>query len=261
MTMFTQYEKNKWREINNIIISQNQGLRKAVIITPTIGKLSLKIAIESVLTQDYESLVHLIVIDGECHYLRVNKMINEYNTEKILIIKLPFNTGQGGFNGHRIYAAISYLINSDYIFFLDEDNWLDTDHVSSIINLIETKELDWAYSMRKIYNYDYSYIADDNCESIGKFLPFSDSYYLIDTNCYGLKRQTLTSVAHLWYHPLGADRYFFRGLDRIFPKYECTNLYTTNYLLTEGRHPNAEYFLKGNQYMMNKYNNRLPWIP
>lgn len=135
----------------------------------------------------------------------------------VLFVSLvPFNTCNGiagyKFNGHRIYAACSYLINARYVFFLDEDNWYDPNHVSSLVELIEGDNLDWAYSLRKIHDHNGVFIVNDDCENLGPWLPFSGYHNLVDTNCYAVKREVLAKVAHAWYHPLGADRFFLRGL-------------------------------------------------
>ena len=220
----------------------------------------MKKAINSVINQDCQGVTHLLVVDGSCYEKKVNEIVSGYADKKIRMLSLPFNTGRNGFNGHRIYAASAYLVDHEYVFFLDEDNWFDTNHVSSIINLIKTKKLDWAYSMRKIYDYDSTYIAEDNCESIGSFPSFSNRPNLVDTSCYGFKRQTLVKVAHCWYHPLGADRYFFHIISQLFPNHRSTGQYTLNYELTKNRMPTSDFFLQGNQHMLKKYDNQLPWL-
>lgn len=237
---------------------------KAVVITPTTGSGLLHCAIDSVAKQDFEDIVHLLVVDGPEFELEVKQIASKFSNSHYNISVLPFNTGANGLNGHRIYASFPLLVNADYILFLDEDNWWDSDHVGSLIELVEDMRLDWAHSMRKIYTYDEVYIADDNCESIGMFEPFSflkkgwTSY--IDTNCYIFKRNTIVQTAHYWYHPLRADRYFFNHLALKFPNYLSSKRYTVNYRLKMNGPVAPEYIIEGNAYMEEKYENKLPWL-
>lgn len=249
--------------VDHIIKNSNTGSPKATVLTPSTGSAFLSKAIESVLTQNFEDILHLIIVDGLQFEREVRQITSKFDSEKCKFFTLPFNTGKNGLNGHRIYASFPLLINSDYIFFLDEDNWWDIDHTASLIELLENNNLDWAHSMRKIYTHDEVYVAHDNCESLGMYAPFSNlkrgwpSY--IDTNCYIFKRNTIVQTAHFWYHPLRADRYFFHHLARKFPNYVSSKKYTTNYRLKKET-IFSEYILEGNQYMMNKYNSDLPWL-
>jgi len=227
------------------------------IITPTTGSSHLLKVLESVKNQLYNNIVHYIVIDGEEYAKSTMELISLYQDVKI--ITLPFNTGKGGFNGHRIYAASSYIINEEYFFFLDEDNWYDENHVSSLMELLINEDLDWAYSLRKICSHDGIFITDDNCESLGDWEPFSGYSKLVDTNCYAIKKNTMLNYGSAWYHRRGADRNFYRILSSNITKYSCSKLYTVNYRIHENRPPFSSYFIRGNTLMLEKYNYHLPW--
>ena len=230
------------------------------VITPTTGKNTLNDAIKSVSDQSYKNIVHLIVVDCEKYKKKTKKIIKQYSSKNIKTMNLPFNTGKDGFNGHRIYAAVSYLVNTKYIIFLDEDNWFDTNHVKSMVDFLENKNLDWAYSLRKIYQENKVFVANDNCESIGSYRPYSKMPYLVDTNCYIFKRLTIIKTTQFWYHPKGVDRYFFEKISKLFPKFACSGKFTVNYRLTENRPPFPGFFKKGNTRMLKKYSNKLPWL-
>lgn len=242
------------------IISLRQNTPTVTIITPTTGSLFLRKAIESVLSQSYGDVLHLIIVDGEQNLSNAEKITSQFESQKLKLIVLPHNTGEGGMNGHRIYAAIPYLVNSDYVFLLDEDNWYESNHVSSLVELMDREGLDWTYSMRNICTYDGNFVTMDNCESIGNYRPYSKQNNLVDTNCYGFRRSTLVKSAHLWYHPLKADRYFFHHIKKYSPKFKSSREYTVNYRLKETRPLFPEFFLQGNQFMLKKYNGNLPWL-
>jgi len=246
--------------IDNIFNIHYQHYKKAIVVTPTTGSACLKDALESVSNQGYKNLDHLVVIDGAGFEEDSKCILNQFKSEHIKIMTLPFNTGSHGFNGHRIYAAASYLINSDYVFFLDQDNWYDENHVGSLVDLMETENLDWAYSLRKIYKESTEFVVNDNCESLGSYPSYSRRPNLVDTNCYALRRRILTQVAQAWYHPLQADRHFFQQISSKFPNFKTTSQYSVNYRLTANRPPTPEFFLQGNQFMLKKYNGNLPWL-
>ncbi|MBU1822778.1 MAG: glycosyltransferase family 2 protein [Bacteroidetes bacterium] len=233
---------------------------KLIIVTPTTGDQHLYQAIESVQSQSYENLLQYIIVDGAEYESKVEDIAKNFNAEKLRIVTLPYNTGKNGINGHRIYASMPLLLNSEYVMFLDEDNWWDADHVKSLVELIERDNLDWAFSMRKIYTQGGVFVTNDNCENIGPYPSFSQWSNLVDTNCYAFKRSTIVQTAHYWYHPLRADRFFYKHLAEAFPNYKSTGKYTVNYRLNESRPPSPDYFLRGNQYMMDKYNYKLPWV-
>jgi glycosyltransferase involved in cell wall biosynthesis len=244
--------------VGNIIDKSKSN--KVIVITPSTGSQLLTWAIKSICDQDYLDLKHLIVVDG-CEFLeRTVQISNQFASEKLEVLMLPENTGRNGMNGHRIYAAVPFLMNAEYIFFLDQDNWFEPNHVSSMIKLMESENLDWTFAMRKVYKENGEFITNDNCESLGDYQCYSRLPNLVDTNCYGFKRSTLVKSAHYWYHPLRADRYFFHHLKEASPKFKSTGLYSVNYRLTENRPPSPGFFLAGNQYMLDKYQGKLPWI-
>ncbi len=231
---------------------------KAVVITPATGSKELVNAIDSIDRQTYKDLLHLIVVDGDCYLEDTLKILRETKASSYKLVSLPFNTGNNGFNGHRIYASIPYILNCKYVFLLDEDNWYDDNHIESLINLIEENDLDWAYSFRKIYSHDKKFITDDNCESLGDYPSYSARINLVDTSCYAIKAEVLKRICHIWYHPLGADRIFFDALSTHFKKYAASKLYTLNYRLHSNRPPLDNFFYQGNQAMLVKYNG-YPW--
>ena len=88
---------------------------------------------------------------------------------------LKENVGRDGFYGHRICAAFSHLVNSDYVLYLDQDNWFDPDHVAASIETIERTGSDWTYSPRKICSRSGAYLFNDDCESLGKWMAWTNT--------------------------------------------------------------------------------------
>lgn len=234
------------------------------VITPTVGSPKLWDAIESVKAQTYPCK-HLIVLDGPD--VKADRLPWTYNGyENCHIVKTPENTGANGFNGQRIYAAYPHLVNSDYIAFLDEDNWFEPNHIQSLVETIERKNLDFAYSLRKIFSPDKKYQCNDECESLGKwpiFMSRGSQYgnqFLIDTSAYLFKREFIQKTCHLWHSGAwGEDRRYYYAV-KDHAKYDTNGDYTLCYRL-DGN-PNSvsrEFFIEGNKTQEAYYGGNFPW--
>ena len=239
-------------------------MAKAIVITPTTGAPELAEAIRSVNNQSI-SVDHLIVCDGAEFKEQTKKVLNDFQDQtNIYECYLPFNTGGGGYYGHRIMAAFSHLVNYDYILFLDQDNWFDTNHVELLVSECEKYNFEWAYSLRKIVDKDGNFICEDNCESLGRWPVWVDkNSYLIDSSSYCFSQSFIRMVGHIWDFGWGGDRRFYTIVkDEINHKnYGCTSQHTLNYRLggNEGS-VQADFFIVGNEKTLEYFNNKLPWL-
>lgn len=238
--------------------------KSVIVVTPTIGSPKLADAVESVQKQTYKNLNHLIVVDGADHFMNAVDNIPFGVDSNIQILPLPYNTGKsaGDFYGHRIYAGIPHLLNADYIFFLDEDNWYEPDHVASLVEVLDRGN-DFAHSLRKIYNPDKSYVCDDNCEALGQwpiYFSHDNPQYLADTSSFAFNRKFLEKTCHLWHSGWGGDRRYFYSVKE-WSKWDTCRKHTLCYRLDGNPGSvNADFFLKGNQEQLAHYNGELPWL-
>ena len=239
--------------------------KSVIVITPTIGSPKLLDAFESVEKQTYGNIKHLIVVDGPDYYKKVLDTLGLFSlNRKQQLSVAPENTGANGFYGHRIYAAYAHLVNAEYVFFLDEDNWYHPDHVRSLVETIENRQLDFAYSLRSIYDKDKNYLCDDNCEALGEwpiyFTNDSEKQYLVDTSSYAFRRKFLIQVASFWHSGWGGDRRFFNMI-REQSSHANSKQRTLCYRLdgNEGS-VSKEFFEKGNAYYSELYNGKFPWM-
>jgi glycosyltransferase involved in cell wall biosynthesis len=240
--------------------------KSVTVLTPTTGNDKLLKCIQSVHNQTYKNIHHLLVIDGPHHYQKTIDIFEQSRNlnqdEYVRFATLPENTGSNGFYGHRIYAAFPHLINTDYIAFLDEDNWFDENHIESLVNTIEEKQLDFAYSLRKVYVGD-EYLADDCCEAIGRWpIAWSDgTQHLVDTSSYCFKREWFINVCQIWHYGWGGDRRFFTFVKHQ-SNYDTTGLHTLNYNLPDMNKAyggDIDIFSKYNEIMKQKHNGEYPW--
>lgn len=230
---------------------------KVAVVTPTIASEHLKRCLDSVSNQTYGDITHYVFVDGKDYHL--DAQIETLKHDKVKTVILEENVGKGWY-GHRVYAACSFLVNADIICYLDEDNWLEPNHVQSLVEEME-KGKEWAYSLRKIYDKDGKYLCDDNCESLGKWPAyFDDRVQHIDTSCFAVKRDVAVRIGHAWYGQWGADRQFFHTLKKHFSNFSCTGEYTLNYRLDGNENSVKEdFFNEGNRVMSSKYPDGFPW--
>jgi len=240
--------------------------KQVCVITPTVGETNLKRAIKSVENQTYKNIMHLIVIDGPEYWekaLANMSLSNEKSNAYVTVA--PFNTGANGMYGHRIFAGYPQFINTDYIAFLDADNWWDENHVESLVETIEKDErLDWVHSLRKVY-INGEYLADDCCEAIGRWgiqwMPKDEPQYLVDTSSYLFKTKWLIHTSQLWHWGWGGDRRFFM-LVKDHSTYDTSGLHTLNYELPDmgkAYGGQKDIFAKYNSIMKQKHGGEYPW--
>ncbi len=238
--------------------------KSVVVITPTVGSSKLKDAAESVMKQTYNNLIHLFVVDGSDKHTAFLENIPHLDPTKAQSIVLPFNTGAKGLNGQRIYASIPHLVDADYVFFLDEDNWYEPDHVSTLVETIEKNNLDWAHSLRKIYTPDKKYITDDNCESLGKwpiYFSHDNPQYLVDTSSFAFTRKFIQSTCHLWHSGAwGEDRRYFYAIANQ-SKWDTNGKHTLCYRVDGNpQSVSGNFFIDGNKKQLEHYKGILPWL-
>lgn len=208
---------------------------RVAVVTTTVGRNTLEQAIRSIQQQTYPCQ-HYIFIDGKQFWEQVKAQELEQRYPDVTFVFLPMNTGGKDHVGNgAIHAIAPYLLQEEIICFLDDDNWHSPDHVEHLVRLIEQCGLDYAYSLRKLYDSQYQYICDDNIESLG-FWSFTHDY-LIDTNSYALTRKIAFQVAEQWHSGIINDRNVFKKLIELKAKGGCTGKRTTHYKFNMENNP------------------------
>lgn len=241
-----------------------QGRYPVSVITATTGTPKLRRAIESVQAQTYDRVEHVIVIDGPSGAESVRRMLPGDTRRDIQVIPLPFNTGADGYNGHRIYAACIYLANGRFVCFLDEDNWFEPHHIESLMRLIESKGLEWAYALRNIVDADGGFVTQDNCESLGAWPIWNaPSSHLVDMNCYLIRRDIAigaSPVFHRRIYDLSPDFELCRFLLGAAKRFDTNGDYTVNYTAANTANSvQSDFFTTGNRTMSQRFGGRFPW--
>ena len=222
-----------------------QNSKTVAVITSTIGRPELTLAIKSVQNQTYPCK-HYVFVDGNIFCDKAKSILTQF--PNVVPIYLPMNTGKNRILNGAINAAAAFLVEEDIICYLDDDNQLREDHVESLVNVIE-QGADFSYSLRAFYDLNHQFICNDDFESLGNWTKeihfFSDikinniqqSIHLIfntngehiDTNCYAVPREIAQKVAHSWYIPYFGDRTFFSAINALDLKGETSGKYTVKY--------------------------------
>ena len=237
------------------------------IITPTMGTEDVARAIESVQAQTYPNIEHLVVADGPNGEQAVRKSIPQDPQHPVHLLTLPYNTGADGFNGHRIYGAMTHLVHGRYVCFLDEDNWFDPNHISLMMEMLTARGLQWVYALRKIFEGDGPIIGRDDCQSLGRWATWYDpAVHLVDVNCYLVRHDIALALNTLWHRRSipelreGPDFQLCKNLMAKYPDFDTSGLYTVNYKVgNTDISATEEFFVEGNEVMRQRHPDGYPW--
>lgn len=252
----------------------------AVVVTATTGEPLLAEAIASVQRQTWRSLRHLVVADGPDAEEPVRAILRDVKATDIPVdlLVLPTNTGHSSFYGHRIFAAMSFVVDEDVIFLLDADNCYDDVHVASCMHALAWSNRSWCYSLRRLILPDGTYLCDDDAESLGHWMRYiaylagtgllsddEDRFYrrykhLVDTSCFSVRREPFMRWAPAWYYDYRADAVFTKELLEN-EEGVTTGRVSVSYRLAERNlERTSEYYLDANEFMRERFkDDPLPW--
>jgi glycosyltransferase involved in cell wall biosynthesis len=234
---------------------------KVYVITATIGSIFLEKCIQSIQKQDYSNIEHIIICDGKEYREKVIDIVNKY--ENVSFIALPWNTGRNKVLCHKIYAAIPHLIQEpSYISFLEEENYVEKNHISSMMKTIRDNNYKWSYSLRNIVDESDSFICKDYCESLGSvsmtwLSAFQMGDYILDTSSYLVPVEIIREFSYCLQHSISgypdADRLFYSELSNKYKNFGSSMKYTLNHRIHSIKNSvKRDFFIIGNERMNSK---------
>lgn len=231
------------------------------IIIPTTGAALVRPCIESVLAQTHADVRPFIVVDGPEFVAPFQAATAGMDLSRCHVTVLPVNVGRNGFYGHRVYAAFSHLIDTEFVSFLDQDNWIEPDHIASLLQSVERHGWDWAFALRRVFSEAGAYLIDDESQSVGPWGAASSLLKLVDTNCYLLRTAVAQRQASQWHGGWGQDRVFYTTLAQAFPNFGSTGQYTINYRTRDNAQSAVLALLeRENALMRARHPDGLPWM-
>jgi hypothetical protein len=122
------------------------------------------------------------------------------------------------FYGGALRTVLSYLANSRFVAYLDDDNWYAPDHLSTLLQAIQGKA--WAFSLRTLIDKKRDeIICEDRWESLGPGRGvYAETFGgFVDTNCLMLDKIACHGVLPAWClarfpNGVGEDRVVFDHL-------------------------------------------------
>ena len=208
-----------------------QNSKTIAVVTSTIGRPELALAIKSVQNQTYPCK-HYVFIDSNIFWDKAKSILEQF--PDVIPIYLPMNTGKNGILNGAINATATFLVEEDIICYLDDDNQLREDHVESLVNVIEQghqficrDDFESLGNWKPKENMPVRFIMEDG-QQIGCFINTKTKNH-IDTNCYAIPREIAQKTAYAWYTPFLGDQKFFSALNQSELKGQTSGKYTVKY--------------------------------
>ena len=140
-------------------------------------------------------------------------------------------------DGGSLRTILSYLANSCYVAYLDDDNWWSEDHLSALYAVLSAGA-EWAYTLRWfVHPGSRQLICRDDWELVGPGVGFFRGW--VDPNCLAIDKIACEAVLRWWSIPqpnsangMNADRNVFRILSTEF-RGAPTNRHSVFYEITE----------------------------
>ena len=169
----------------------------------------------SVLTQTHDDITHFMVADGDPH-----PAIKHWTSAEHII--LPKAHDDAGATPRVLGAISAFSQGYDAVAFLDADNTFETNHIETMLSLIQDREL--VTATRNICRLNGEILYVDTVESDG------DTF--CDTNCLFLSRNCLYMLPW-WIVPseyrLWSDRNFWGAIKHANLKKIHSGIPTVNY--------------------------------
>ena len=231
-----------------------QSFDVAVVI-PTTLRPTLRRTMESIFAQNLDGRIQILIgIDKSearretlteiCQTLPQNCFVT--------VVDMGYSTSvrHGGphlaKDGGALRTILSYLANSQYVAYVDDDNWWDKNHLSSLMGAI--KDADWASSLRWFVDQESALpLSIDRWEATGVGTGYFKKRFggWVDPNCLMIDKIKCEPVLRFWSVPLkgsekgmSADRNVFHALRTRF-RHKSSGKATCFYVMDpkDGLHP------------------------
>ena len=226
--------------------SQLQVPADAAVVIPTILRPQLRPALESIFRQRFAGRIHILVgidsprgdlaiVDAACATRPANC------TVQVFWLGFSTSTRHGGLHspsdGGTLRCVLTYLANSPFVAYLDDDNWWHPDHLRLLRAAVEQAE--WGFALRWfVHPQTRRPIAVDTWESVGPGLGIFNEKFggFVDPNCLMINKLACPLAAPWWNCPLPgnpgtADRNVFNFLSRNHKKFKGSGQASVFYTL------------------------------
>jgi glycosyltransferase involved in cell wall biosynthesis len=226
----------------------------AAVVIPTVLRPQLKPALESIFRQQFNGRIHILVgIDspqGDLALLdEVCATRPPHCTVQVFWLGFSTSTRHGGLHrpgdGGALRCALTYLANSPFVAYLDDDNWWHPQHLVLMRNAIG--EAEWGFALRWFVHPETRRpIAVDTWESVGPGQGIFNEQFggFVDPSCLMINKLACPLAAPYWNFPLkgdpmSADRNVFNFLSKAHKNWKTSGKASVFYTLNanDGLHP------------------------
>jgi glycosyltransferase involved in cell wall biosynthesis len=176
----------------------------------------LEQCLSSVRGQSYQDVIHIIIGDG-C-------TLPSELTESVLNIPLPVNIGDIGDTPRALGVIYAKSLGVDSITFLDSDNWIEPNHIDTLVKTLQANDSHVVACKRNICHLDGSVMG---------VCPDSNGINFCDTNCLMVTKELFDFASSGWkvpdhLHVIG-DRIIWDQLIHATDKISISEYPTVNY--------------------------------
>ena len=219
----------------------------AAVVIPTILRPTLLRSVKSVFSQTLPGRVQVLIgIDNANGDRQILDALHAACPERfgITVVDPGYSTSvrHGGLHPARdggvLRTVLSYLANSRYVAYLDDDNWWENEHLADLHRAIEG--VAWSFSHRWYVDSESGKkICIDRWESLGpgKGVFSEKAAGFVDPNSLMIDKLICEPVLRWWSRPLpgdnngmSSDRHVFAELSQNYP-YRETGKATCNYVM------------------------------
>lgn len=202
-------------------------LSEVAVVMPTVVRPEITRALHSIYSQDLTGRIQVVigidVAQGDMRFLR-RAIEQRPENVSVIVLHLPFSTSvrHGGvhlaMDGGALRSILSFLANSRYVAYLDDDNIYLPDHLSSLLDAVQGKA--WAASKRLLVDAESGReLGVDIWDSVGPGQGrFAGTGGFVDTNCLLVDKVKLSQALSRWSSgdvdkpSIQGDKNFFRGI-------------------------------------------------
>lgn len=225
------------------------------VIMPSIVRPTIEKALHSIFAQDFSGRIQVLIgIDQPLGDLSVIEDVCRARpsncTLSVFFPGYSTSVRHGGLHPDRaggvLRCVLTYLANSRFVAYLDDDNWWAPEHLRHLLKAVEGKQ--WAYALRWfVHPVSRRPICIDAWESLGPNRGCFATRFggWVDPNCLMYDKLTCEPVTRWWTIPLpgdakamSSDRHVFHWLKNTYT-YGETGTASVFYQLDpqDGMHP------------------------
>jgi hypothetical protein len=201
----------------------------AAVVMPTVLRPSLTQALHSIFAQTFPGRIHILIgidnirgdlamIDAACATRPANCAVQVFWPGYSTSVRNGGLTPPG--DGGALRAVLTYLANSAYVAYLDDDNWWEPEHLYQLRRAMDDAE--WAFALRWfVHPQTRRPVCVDIWESVGPGQGIFNEHFggFVDPSCLMINKVACPLAPHHWNFPLAldpmsADRNVFAFLSR-----------------------------------------------